>query len=51
METMQGQTFAITKWDVWGHRILQWPNYLHNKVLTFAKDENMRFFFTKPLLA
>jgi len=25
---IQGQIFAITKWDLWWHRILQCPNYL-----------------------
>ena len=29
---VQGQTFAITKWDLWWHRVLQHANYLGMKI-------------------
>ena len=45
MDTIQGETFAIMKWDpmVTGFYSAQ-ITYLSMKVLTFAKNEKIQFF-------
>ena len=44
METIQGQTFVIMKWDLYGDTGFHsaQTTYLSMKVLTFAKNENIR---------
>ena len=52
METIQSQTFAITKWDYGdtGFYSAQ-TSYLNIKVLAFATNKNMRFFKTTANLS